>query len=73
MTITISDQQNKHQHATTDHNTPEGDDTKEMPKDDPIKEKLDIIFKRNYQNYVIKEIEQQTIPPKLNKKIDKKY
>ena len=69
MTITISDQQNKHQHATIDHNTPE-EGTKEMTKDDPIKEKLDIIFKRNYQNYIIKETEQWTIPTKLNKKID---
>ena len=67
----ISDQQNSHQHATIDRNTPEEDRKKETSKDDPIKEKLGIIFKRKYQNYVIKEIEQQTIPTKLNTKIDK--
>lgn len=46
----------------SDHNTPE--------EDLPIEEKLDIIFKGNYQNY-IKKIEQQAIPTKLNKKIEK--
>ena len=67
----ISEQKNEHQHAIIDHNTPEEDRIKETPKDDLIKEKLNMIFKRNYQNYVIKEIEQRTIPTKLNKKIDK--
>ena len=67
----ISEQQNEHQHATIDHNTPEEDNTKETAKDDSIKEKFDIIFKRNYQNCVIEEIEQRTIPTKLDKKIDK--
>ena len=67
----ISEQKNEHKHATIDNNTPEEDHIKETPNDDPIKEKLNIIFKRNCQNYVIKEIEQRTIPTKLNKKIDK--
>ena len=54
----ISEQQNEYQHAIIDHDAPEEDRLKETPKDDQIKEKLDIIFKKNYQNYVIKEIEQ---------------
>ena len=55
----FSDQQDEHQHATINHNTIEEDDIKGMPKDDPIKEKLDVLFKKllKFRN---KKVEQRT-------------